>query len=106
MAIVAYLAAFIFFAFIFQQGFLTTMDYWPAGQTSPGFVQSPSWVTQIFMPLGIGLIALRIAYRFLVLCRSFALKDYGLVKGMEYERADSTEAGPDMTEIETEKNIP
>src|SRR5690606_28950600 len=82
MAIAAYAIAFVFFGLIFQQGLTTTIGYWSSGQTYIGYAQWPSWITEIFIPLGVGLIELRIAYRFAVSCRAFLRRDYDMVEKM------------------------
>lgn len=63
LTLVVYFPTALFFAAVFYLGTLTTWDAWIEGDVLGGLIPWPMWASAIFVPIGSGLIFVRIVHR-------------------------------------------
>ncbi len=52
-----------FFLALLHAGYVTAQDSWSSGERLVGALPLPVWISQAFVPLGVALLLLRLAYR-------------------------------------------
>lgn len=62
LAFLAYIPAAIFFAIVLREGFIRTWKAWISDDVVGGMVPWPVWLSEIFVPIGSGLIFARILH--------------------------------------------
>ncbi len=65
VAVVVWLLAVVFFVLVFIEGIGLTWENWQSGAAKMGAILWPKWLSAIFVPIGVGLLILRLLHRLL-----------------------------------------
>lgn len=83
MSVVGHVLSAALFAVIAWHGIEATLDAWRAGNTYPGYILWPTWISLILVPIGVVLLEARVLQRLATLITQRKATNYGVVDSVE-----------------------
>ena len=89
MSLVGHAASAVFIAFVLVTGLTKTAYKWQMQDAYPGYILWPVWLSAIFVPIGFGLLELRILQRIYILVSRRRRTRYAIVDEVERTHEDN-----------------